>query len=127
MVSVVVSLAIFGAVAAFLAVKYFLAWKAGVPLTPPISFNLSSAEKLISAALAGNPEVVKAAALESFEIHWTAGSPEQVLLQIALADVERRVKDPADNTPVLKAIAHFTGLTEQQVFDVLKTELSPRE
>lgn len=82
-----------------------------------------AAKKLVSIAMTGNVDAVVAAAIDSFHLHFAAGSLPEKLLQAGFAEVQRNVSDPNGKTPLIDAIANFTGKTRQQVFDTFKAEL----
>lgn len=107
---------------AVVAFRYAMAARTG-NFMPPVVVNPGAAQRLIAAALTGNKDAVLMAASEALHLSLTDGSLEQKLLQLGFADVQRQIADPNGKAPVIKAIAHFTGLTEQQVFDILKVEL----
>lgn len=80
-------------------------------------------QKLVSIAMSGNVDALVAAAVESIHLHLAEGSLPEKLLQAGFAEVQRNVSNPAGKTPLIDAIALFSGKTRQQVFDVFKAEL----
>ena len=115
------ALFLIGAAALFAGVRYALAARTGQSPAPPIVLAPDAARKLIAVALTGNTAAVLQAAGDALHIHLNEGSLEEKLLNLAFADVQRKLQNTnTKDTPIITAIAHFTGKSEQEVFDILR-------
>ena len=110
-----------GAAALFAGIRYALAARSGQGSAPPVVLAPDAARKLIAVALTGNTAAVLQAAGDALHIHLNEGSFEEKLLNLAFVDVQRKINDSnTTNTPIITAVAHFTGKTEQEVFDIFR-------
>src|SRR4051812_40975373 len=88
---------------------------------PAIVIAPGAAARLVGIAMTGNVDALLSAAVDSFHLHLATGSLQERLMQAGLAEVQRNINDPNGKTPLVDAIALFTGKTRQQVFDLFKS------
>lgn len=102
--------------------RFAVALRSRVPGKAPVAINIDGLRKLVQAAVSGNKDALFLAAQESLDIWVRDGSFEEKVLELAFDDIERQLRSPDGKAPIIKLVAHFTGKSEQEVFEAFKAE-----
>lgn len=118
---------VIGALIVWALYRNFSAAKQGKPFPFPVKLDFAELRKAFSAARAGNPEALKIAFDKAIDIQLNEGDWFSWTLDMALDEVEARIKDPAKPAPFFDAVQHWSGYPRELLFELLKAELHSRK